>query len=1195
MFSKVLIANRGAIACRIIRTLRKMNIPSVAVYSEADAHSLHVLQADEAVLLGEAAASQSYLAIDKVLAAAKQTGANAIHPGYGFLSENVRFARECERNGITFIGPRPEHIEAFALKHTARALAEHANVPILSGSSVLSSLQEALDRADALGFPVMLKSSGGGGGIGMRVCHRADELREAWEPALRLSQNNFGDSGLYIEKFVARARHLEVQIFGNGNGGVIALGERDCSAQRRHQKVLEETPAPGLAPDTRQAMLDAAVLLGKSVDYANAGTVEFIYDEDTKHFYFLEVNTRLQVEHGVTEQVTGIDLVEWMIKQAAGDLENVATRPVTPKGASIEARLYAEDPFKNFQPTPGLLSHVAFPEAPTRIETWVSSGSLITPFYDPMVAKIIVTGVDRADAVRKMQEALASITLSGTETNLPYLREVTKSPEFIEGTITTSFLSNYQFHRNAFEILESGPQMTIQDYPGRIGYWHAGVPPSGPMDALAFRIGNRLVGNTDDAAAIEMTTIGGRIRFNTDAVIAITGADMNAKLDGAAIPSWQAIGVGANSILHLGAVHGSGARSYLSIRGGVDVPKYMGSRGTFMLGRFGGHAGRALFPGDVIYIGKSHGEILPSALPDESIPRYEKHWTLGVLFGPHTSPDFFTDEDIEMLFSTDWRVHYQSDRTGVRLIGPKPVWARLDGGEAGLHPSNIHDNAYAIGTIDFTGDMPILLGPDGPSLGGFVCPATLVQAELWKLGQLKAGDLVRFQRLSLADAERLEAEQEQFLTSLTGPLPQLPQESKLEPAVLRRAERRPSFTCRADGDKYLLVELGENHLDLTLRFRVHLLEQSLRKASLPGIIDITPGVRSLHIHYDNRKLPREELLEALDSFDRSTPAIADITVPSRIVHLPLSWDDPAAKLAQTKYMQAVRPDAPWCPSNIEFIRRINGLNSIEDVYKTVFDASYLVLGLGDVYLGAPLATPIDPRHRLVTTKYNPARTWTPENAVGIGGAYLCIYGMEGPGGYQLVGRTIQVWNTYQTTPVFLPGSPWSLRFFDQIRFYPVSGEELLDARSNFPYGKFDIKIEETDFNLLRYQSFLDSIQTETEAFRKIQKQAFNEERERWKLLKPLVAEEFEEMPESDQIALVPEGCEAVYAPTTASVFQISVKVGQPVREGDKVIVLDAMKTELVVTATAAGTIEQILCKPGSLVNAGQQLLLIRSN
>jgi urea carboxylase len=717
------------------------------------------------------------------------------------------------------------------------------------------------------------------------------------------------------------------------------------------------------------------------------------------------------------------------------------------------------------------------------------------------------------------------------------------------------------------------------------------------MDSLAFRIANRLVGNSGRAAAIEMTTIGGRMRFHSDTVIALTGAEMGAKLDGQPLPYWQSVEVKANSILKLGAARGEGARAYLAIRGGLDVPEYLGSRATFMLGKFGGAAGRALLAGDILHFCKGNDTSYTSkALSVEQIPAYTKHWQIGVMFGPHTAPEFFTEADIEMLFSTDWKVHYQSDRTGVRLIGPKPVWARPDGGEAGLHPSNIHDNAYAIGAIDFTGDMPILLGPDGPSLGGFVCPAVVVQAELWKLGQLKAGDTVRFVRLPLADAEFLEKEQERFLEELTGELPQLPSVTTQEPAIVLRVEGRgdqsPSITYRADGDKYLLVELGENHLDLTLRFRVHLLEAGLRAANLDGIVDVTPGVRSLHIHYDNRKLPRRELVSRLETLERELPDLTDITVPSRIVHLPLSWDDPAAKLAQTKYMQAVRPDAPWCPSNIEFIRRINGLNSIDDVYQTVFDASYLVIGLGDVYLGAPLATPLDPRHRLVTTKYNPARTWTPENAVGIGGAYLCIYGMEGPGGYQLVGRTIQVWNTYKTTPVFEPGHPWSLRSFDQIRFFPVSGEELLEARSSFPHGKYEIRIEPTEFSLRSYGLFLDSIREETASFRKVQKEAFNAERERWKLMPPLPSQEAE--PDDAGVSgVVPDGCEAVLAPTTASIFQVSVEVGQRVAEGDKVVVLDAMKTELVVPASASGIVEEVPAKAGALVNAGQPLIILR--
>ena len=820
-------------------------------------------------------------------------------------------------------------------------------------------------------------------------CWSADELAEAYDSVIRVSKANFGDSGVFLERYVARARHIEVQIFGDGKGNVIALGERDCSAQRRHQKVLEETPAPGLTTATRAHLYQSAILLGKAVDYANAGTVEFIYDDDTEEFFFLEVNTRLQVEHGVTEQVTGLDLVEWMVLQSAGELPDLSAYTATLRGHSIEARVYAEDPARNFQPTPGKLTLVSFPD-PTlaRTETWIESGSTITPFYDPMIAKIIVTGEDRAEALTKLDAALTATQIDGTETNLHYLREVAHSPEFIAGTVTTAFLGTFAFKRNAVEILEGGTQTTVQDYPGRIGFWNVGVPPSGPMDHLSFRIANRIVGNSENAAAIEFTTMGGRLRFDADTTIALTGADMSAKLAGKPIARYIPIEVKAGETLSLGAASKEGVRAYLAIRGGISTQPYLGSRATFMLGGFGGASGRALRGGDVLHLGQPDVTLTETTtLPESFSPQLTKNWQVGVLFGPHTAPEFFTEADIEMLFSTAWKIHYQSDRTGVRLIGPKPQWARPDGGEAGLHPSNIHDNAYAIGTIDFTGDMPILLGPDGPSLGGFVCPATIVQAELWKLGQLKAGDTVQFHRLTLAQAETLEAAQDSVLSApslklnsleLKAPEVSLSASPTPEPAILLSLDRPTKMVFRADGDKYLLVEYGPLQLDLTLRFRVHVLEQSLRAAQLPGIIDITPGIRSLHIHYDSRQLKRAALIAKLADLDAAMPDLTDITVPSRIVHMPLSWDDPQAKLAQEKYMQAVRPDAPWCPSNIEFIRRINGLASIDDVYRIVHEASYLVLGLGDVYLGAPVATPVDPRHRLVTTKYNPLAPGPPK-------------------------------------------------------------------------------------------------------------------------------------------------------------------------------------------------------------------------
>ena len=1200
MFRKVLIANRGAIACRVLRTLKTLGIGSVAVYSDADRHSLHVAQADEAVRIGPAPAAQSYLSIDAILAAAHETGAEAIHPGYGFLSENADFADACEAAGIVFIGPTGAQMRAFALKHAARAMARDLGVPLLPGTGLLASLEDARAAAIAIGYPVMLKSTAGGGGIGIRLCRTTEDLNDGWDAVARQGLSSFGDGGAFLERFIDQARHLEVQIFGDGAGEVIALGERDCSAQRRNQKVIEETPAPGISEETRARLCETAVRLGKSVSYRSAGTVEFVYDDAAEEFFFLEVNTRLQVEHGVTEEVCGIDLVAWMVKQASGDLPPLPTLAVHPQGHSFEARLYAEDAGRNFQPSIGRLTHVVFPNT-ARVETWVEPGTEITPYYDPMIAKLIVQSEDRPAALSALQAALAHTQLAGIETNLDYLRKVCASPEMAAGAVTTSFLGRFDYKRTAIEVLAGGTQTTVQDFPGRLGFWNVGVPPSGPMDSLALRLANRLVGNESSAAGLEIAVSGPALRFGCGAVISLSGAPMDAALNGVPVPYWQAVRVSAGATLTLGTANGPGLRAYLAVGGGLEAGDYLGSRSTFMLGGFGGHDGRALRPGDVIHLA-SPGAGLDrpgTALRTELTPAYSPAWRIGVLYGPHGSPDFFQDADIRMLFDTDWKVHHQSDRTGVRLIGPKPVWARLDGGEAGLHPSNIHDNAYAVGTIDFTGDMPILLGPDGPSLGGFVCPATIIHAELWKMGQLRPGDTVRFQAVTYAEANALARQLDAAVESLHSPLPSLPDTDPqpTEPAVLvsrPATANTPAVVTRADGDRSLLVEFGPNVLDLSLRLRVHALESQLRAQNLPGIIDITPGVRSLQVHYDTRLLPREAMLDALRAAEQAIPEDLDITVPSRTLRLPLSWDDPQTRLAAEKYIQSVRPDAPWCPDNIEFIRRINGLGSVDDVQDIIFDARYLVLGLGDVYLGAPVAAPLDPRHRLVTTKYNPARTWTPQNAVGIGGAYLCIYGMEGPGGYQLFGRTTQVWNTFNTTREFEPGTPWLLRPFDQVRFYPVSAAELLELRDAFPHGEAPLEIESGEFRYRDYLAFLDGIQDETRQSQARQQEAFAAERARWADAGQLIGSSTAEddgAPPPD--ARIPEGCEAVPSPMASSVWKILVEPGQRVSAGETLLVLSAMKVEWLVTAPHSGIVEEVLTKPDALVTHGQPLVILR--
>jgi urea carboxylase len=1195
MFSKVLIANRGAIATRIIRTLKKLNISAVAVYAESDANSLHVRHADEAFCLGEGAAADTYLDVDKIIAIAKETGAEAIHPGYGFLSENAAFVRRCEVEGIAFIGPTPEQMELFGLKHKARELAEKAKVPLTPGTDLLNSLDEAISSAETIGYPVMLKSTAGGGGIGMQLCHSTEEIISAFDSVKRLGANNFADDGVFIEKFIGRARHIEVQIFADGCGQALAIGERDCSSQRRNQKVVEECPAPNLSNEIRVQLHQTAEALLSSVNYRNAGTVEFIYDADTEEFYFLEVNTRLQVEHGVTEEVYGVDLVEWMVKLAAGEDVNLEEKrsQLHPQGHAVQVRIYAEDPYRDFQPCADLLTDVAFPEGEgIRIDHWIESGIEVPPFFDPMLAKVIVHAEDRLSAFNKLHSVLLQTRLYGSETNLDYLTVLCQDPELLAGKVTTRYLNDFTYSPARIDVVQGGTQTTIQDYPARKGYWDVGVPPSGPFDSYSFRLANRLLENDESMAGLEITMQGPTLQFSSATQIVIAGAEIDADLDGQSLSLWGVVDIKPGQTLKLGRIKSEGARSYLCVRGGIQCPEYLGSRSTFTLGQFGGHNGRALRAGDVLKIDASFAAVPNQSLPDMLKPEIAHTWELRVIYGPHGAPDFFTDQDVATFFDTDWEVHYNSSRTGIRLIGPKPEWARKNGGEAGLHPSNIHDNAYAFGTVDFTGDMPVILGPDGPSLGGFVCPATVIQADLWKLGQLRAGDKIRFKPVSLESAVSIEAALSESVEQLEEKSVEYQTLSPETPILdkLSAEEFGVDVVYRAAGDHFMLVEYGELVLDISLRFRAHALMQWLQHNPLPGIKELTPGIRSLQVHYDSQKISYLQLLAHLQSGEKELASKIDsLQVPSRIVHIPLSWDDEACHKAIEKYDQSVRKNAPWCPSNLEFIRRINGLESIDDVKKIVFDASYLVMGLGDVYLGAPVATPVDPRHRLVTTKYNPARTWTAENSVGIGGSYMCVYGMEGPGGYQFVGRTLQMWNRYRQTVEF--DKPWLLRFFDQIRFYEVSNEELTDIRKNFPQGRYPIKIEESHFSLSEYESLLHANESDIDSFTAVREKAFADELDNWHATGQFNFEVVEQE-EAQTEQSWPEDSLIMDSPVSGSVWQTEVKVGQKVEEGQCLMVLESMKMEIPVYATAAGTVTHLLLENGQRVSAGQALVVI---
>jgi 3-methylcrotonyl-CoA carboxylase alpha subunit len=450
VFRKILIANRGEIACRVVRTARRLGVRTVAVYSDADRDARHVRLADEARRIGPPPARESYLCVEAILAAARDTGAEAIHPGYGFLSENEDFAHACAKAGLVFIGPTPEAIAAMGDKSAAKRLMEKARVPLVPGyHGEEQDTARLAKEAERIGYPVLIKASAGGGGKGMRIVRSGGEFKAALEGAQREAQSAFGDSRVLIERYLDRPRHIEVQVFGDTQGNLVYLFERDCSVQRRHQKVLEEAPAPGMSEKRRKEMGEAAVAAARAVKYVGAGTVEFIAEQDGR-FYFMEMNTRLQVEHPVTEMITGLDLVEWQLRVAAGEPLPLAQQDLAIRGHAIEARLYAEDPARDFLPQTGRLAHLCFPAdaADLRTDTGVEAGAAITPHYDPMIAKLIAWGSDRRAALARLASALDEVEIAGLRTNVEFLARVARSRAFAAGELDTGLIE-----RNRAELL----------------------------------------------------------------------------------------------------------------------------------------------------------------------------------------------------------------------------------------------------------------------------------------------------------------------------------------------------------------------------------------------------------------------------------------------------------------------------------------------------------------------------------------------------------------------------------------------------------------------------------------------------------------------------------------------------------------------------------------------------------------------
>ncbi|KKK15430.1 hypothetical protein ARAM_006433, partial [Aspergillus rambellii] len=760
----LLVANRGEIAVRILKTAKKLKLRTVVIYSEPDCASTHVHLADEAVLLS-GPPPQVYVDGDQIIEIAKKNNVDAIIPGYGFLSENADFARAVTHAGLVFVGPSPESIEAFGLKHTARELATRAGVPIVPGSKgLVASEIEAVEVAKSLGFPVMLKATAGGGGMGLSTCNTEEEVRKSFQTVKSRGKALFKNAGLFIECYYPSSHHIEVQVFGNGRGKAISIGERECSIQRRHQKLIEECPSPFVMRnlELRRDLCDAAVRLAESIKYGSAGTIEYLVDDDTGSFFFLEMNTRLQVEHGITELCYGIDLVELMLKQADAELsgkkglsaELLSSIPVgAPSGVAIEARIYAENPVKDFAPCPGTLQHVEWKEIPgSRIDTWIYRGIQVSANYDPLLAKVMYHAPTRQEAIKGMTDILAGSQICGPPTNLEFLSKILADKSFTAGNTLTKFLDTFEHNLSAIDVVSGGAYTLVQDWPGRPtlgrGFCH-----SGPMDSFAFRIANALVGNPLGVEGLDVTLSGPELRFLGSAIISLCGAPIDAKLDDTPIPMWTRIKVSAGQRLKIGKTTGNGCRAYLGLFGGfLNIAKWFGSKSTAPMVGVGGYQGRQLAAGDYISIRHQIPEVAGDlSIPGHLIPQYPKNWEILFMPGPYDE-GYIVPESIDMLYSAEWTVSHNAARGGIRLLGPKPTWARPDGGDGGAHPSNLIEYGYAIGSLNWTGDDPVVFSQDAPDLGGFISSHTIVKGDLWKLGQVKAGDTLMFRATSLEDA-----------------------------------------------------------------------------------------------------------------------------------------------------------------------------------------------------------------------------------------------------------------------------------------------------------------------------------------------------------------------------------------------------------------------------------------------------------
>lgn len=1140
---------------------------------------------------------------------------------------------------MVWVGPSPESIESFGLKHTARDLATQAGVPIVPGSkSLIISEDDAVKQSEHLGFPVMLKATAGGGGMGLATCQTVQQVKEAFSMVKSRGENLFKNAGMFMERFYPNSHHIEVQVFGNGLGNAIHFGERECSIQRRHQKVIEECPSPFVAKNTdlRERLCSAAVRLAESIKYGSAGTIEYLVDDQSGDFFFLEMNTRLQVEHGITELCYDVDLVKLMFRQANAELagkggishqELKSLQPTSPKGAAIEARVYAENPAKDYAPSPGTLQIVEWKETKeSRIDTWIHTGTIVSSHYDPLLAKVMVHTPNRDNTIKAIHKILSGSRICGPPTNLEFLDSIVADPTFAEGVTMTKFLTNFKYSPAAIEVIAGGAYTQVQDYPGRPTMGR-GFPHAGPMDPLAFQVANLLVGNSRGTEGLECTLDGPELVFLGAAVVAICGASMEPTLDGKEVPMWARMSIKAGQKLKIGKTTAGGCRSYLAIFGGLpSVAEWFGSKATSPGVGVGGYQGRQLASGDLLAITKDIPDHLsqPLKLPEHLIPQYPNHWDLLAMPGPYDE-GYLLGEDVEMIYNTKWQVSHNAARGGIRLIGPKPKWARLDGGEGGAHPSNVPEYGYPVGSLNWTGDDPCIFPVDCPDFGGFVSSTTIIKAEHWRLGQMKAGDTMQYLRVSLEDALATRKRVNEFLddvakscsgkgefaaiealdySKLSKSLNSPASVGSYGKSIIHRIEAKdnqPQTLYRQGGDDYLLVEYGDGTFDLNHRCRVTALNKALKEGNSDvsfagGLVNTVGCCSSLLIYYDGIRIPQGKLVSYLVDLEAQIGDLSNAKVPSRLFKLPILFDSVKEKNAVKRYMETQRPYASYLPDNMAFVAKNNGLER-KDLVDIYLKSRLIAISVG-FFAALPLCLPVDPRQRINCPKMNPSRVFTPEGQVSWGGSCMAIYNVESPGGYQLTGLTIPGCDILGSKNGYSLQRPWLFEDFDQLTFYEVNEEEYERQLALFHSGRYEYEVEDSEFDMGEHNKLLENTKEEVKEVKKRQKRAQDEMQkvedelmERWTKEKAAG-----KIPTDKVDALLNDpAIHKITSPMNANVWKVTSEEGDEVRSKDVVAILEAMKLEISVRAEEglAGKVEKLLVRPGDVVTAGDPLVLVR--